>query len=139
MNLSNVNFIAVLVAAVVNMALGMAWYSPLLFGDVWAKAMGWSKKEIEKAKSKGMQKTYALAFASGFVMMYILALFVNLVSAKTIVNGATVGFLAWLGFAATTGFSTYLFEGRKFDAYFINASYTLFSLMIAGALLAVWV
>ena len=48
-----VNYVAVVGAAVVSFIIGMLWYSPLLFGNAWMKAGGFSKKDINKAKKKG--------------------------------------------------------------------------------------
>ena len=38
LDLGNINYIAVVVAIVINMALGAAWYSPLLFAKPWMAA-----------------------------------------------------------------------------------------------------
>ena len=47
-----VNYLAVLVAAIVSMVIGGLWYSPLLFGNVWMKLSGITQKDVEKAKKK---------------------------------------------------------------------------------------
>ena len=58
-----INYIAVLVAAIVNMVLGFLWYGPL-FGKQWIQMMNFDKKKMAEAKRKGMGKTYAVAFIS---------------------------------------------------------------------------
>ena len=37
MAIPTINYIAVLVSAVIGMAIGALWYSPLLFGKIWMK------------------------------------------------------------------------------------------------------
>ena len=51
MNLLNVSIWPILIAAVINMALGMAWYGPL-FGKKWMDYAGYTDADREE-----MQKT----------------------------------------------------------------------------------
>ena len=71
-----INYLAVLVSAIVGFGIGALWYSPLLFGKVWMQLMNLSKESLEKAKEKGMAKKFAVAFAAMLVMSYILAVWV---------------------------------------------------------------
>ncbi len=50
--LFDVNLLAVLGAAVLNMVLGALWYSPMLFGSSWMKEMKTNKKEMEEMKKR---------------------------------------------------------------------------------------
>ena len=43
----NVNWLAVIVGAVVAYALGALWYSPAMFGTVWMKGVGLSGKDAK--------------------------------------------------------------------------------------------
>jgi len=43
-----INYLAVLVATVVNFVLGGLWYSPLLFGKKWMALMNVTEEEIKK-------------------------------------------------------------------------------------------
>lgn len=98
-----VNYVAVLVASVVSFVIGMLLYSPLLFGNLWMKASGINKKDIEKSKKKGMGKTMIIAFITTLVMVYVLGYLMDILKYNDAVSGAVVGFLIWLGFLATTG------------------------------------
>lgn len=133
-----VNLVAVLVAAIVNMVLGFLWYGPL-FGKIWMKAMGYTQKDAEKMKKEGnMGKIYGLAFIGGLVMAYVLAAFIGLIGANTAAAGAQVGFWAWLGFIVTKSFTDVLFEGKNWTAYYLSMGYQLVSLLAMGAILASW-
>ena len=49
-----VNYMTVLAAAVASMAVGLLWYSPLLFGKPWMKLMGLTdKKTCQRQKKRG--------------------------------------------------------------------------------------
>ena len=53
----DINYIAVVGAAVAAMVIGFLWYGPL-FGKQWTKLMNFDKKKIDEAKRKGMGKIY---------------------------------------------------------------------------------
>jgi len=133
-----INYLAVLVAAVVNMAIGAAWYSQALFGKIWMQQSGVTQQQITAAK-KQMPLMYAASFVGALVMSFVLAHFVTLVGASTISAGIQTGFWAWLGFVATTSLAGILWEGKKPGLYLLNNSYNLVALILMGAILAVWV
>ncbi len=129
-----VNFIAVLIAAVLAMVLGFLWYGPL-FSKPWMKLVGMTKKDMEEQKGS-MGKTYGMMFVSALLTAWILSNFVGYAGAQTWSAGAMVGFWAWLGFVATTMFSNVLFEKKPFPLFLIDAGYHLVNLLVMGAVLA---
>jgi len=132
----SVNFLAILVAAIANMAIGFVWYGPLL-GKQWMKLTGRTKESMEKEK-KDMPMVMGSMFVGALVMASILALFVKYAGATTFEIGAKIGFMAWLGFVATTMLADVLYEKKNKQLASINLSYNLVALLINGALLAVW-
>lgn len=65
-----INFIAILVAALIPMLLGFIWYHPKVFGKTWMQAAGMSE---EKIKTGNMP----LIFGVSFVCSLILAMVMN--------------------------------------------------------------
>ena len=133
-----VNMVAVIIAAVVNMGLGAFWYSMSGFGKTWMKLSGITKEDIEKAKNAGMAKSYALAALGSLVMAYVLAHIIGYAKGSTISEGIQGGFWVWLGFVAVVLLGSVLWENKPWKLYAINAGYYLVSLMIMGAILAVF-
>lgn len=131
-----INYMALVVAAVINMALGAMWFGPL-FGKAWLKTVGMSKESMN-AKGAQMAKIYIAAFVGALAMAYVLAYFVQVAGQATAGTGAMIGFWAWLGFVATTVLGGVLWEKRSVNWYLITASYYLVVLLINGALLAAW-
>lgn len=132
-----INYLAVLVAALANMALGFVWYGPL-FGKQWMKLMGFDKKKLNVMKTN-MTKTYALGFISTLVMSYVLSHFVDYIGATSVGEGAAAGFWIWLGFIATITLGSVLWERKPFSLYTLNNAYNLIGLIVMGIILAVWV
>ena len=135
-----INIWAVLVAGVAYMVLGFLWYSPLLFGKQWMKMMGITQKHQEENK-QNMTKTMGLSFLGSLVMAYVLAHVLSYTGAITVAQGMQGGFWVWLGFVATTGLNDFLFtvKPKPWSLYLINQGYLLVSLLVMGAVLAVWV
>ena len=133
------NYLAVLVASVVSYIIGWLWYSPMLFGNLWMKTMGIKKQDIDKSKKKGMGKMMLISFITTLITAFVLSYFLNLLNVNDVVGGVVIGFLAWLGFLATTDLGIVLWEGKSFSLYLIKTLQELVSLIIMGAILGVWV
>lgn len=138
MPLVEINYLAVLVSAIVAMGLGAWWYSPAGFGKLWMQLSGLSEAELERAKQPGMGKKYAAAFLGSLVTAYVLAHFVDYTQATTAAQGMQTGFWSWLGFVATVTLGTVLWENKPLKLYALNNAYQIISLMLMGAILAVW-
>lgn len=130
------NYLAIIVAAIINMALGFIWYGPL-FGKQWIKLMGYTKESMEKAK-KGMEKTYAMMFAGALVMAYVLSMLIARMNVTDLAGGVTLAFWAWFGFIAPVLLAEVLFGGKKWELYYINVGYQLVAMLAMGTLLASW-
>ena len=137
MLLDSVNIVMVLATTAVSMAIGWAWYSPLLFGKAWLKALGKTEAEMG-AMNKGSSKPLVLELVATFVKMYVLTLFISAALTETIWDGALIALWLWLGLVVTTNFSVVAFEGRSRGAYLIGIACQLVTLVVAGMLLAVW-
>jgi hypothetical protein len=128
----DINYAAVLVAAVINMAVGAIWYSPSLFGKAWSKLTG--KKDMKGSGRMG----YAVSAVGALVQSWILVHFVQYAGSTTVGEGAITGFWLWLAFVGVVMAGAYVFEGRPWKLWQINAGYFLVVLVVNGALLAAW-
>ncbi len=139
-----INYIAVIVAAIAQMALGFIWYGPL-FGKQWTTLMGWSEAEMAAGRAKMEKegwKTYGLQFIGALVMAYMLAhvSYLALVYASSPVNGGiTSAFWMWLGFIAPVMMGTVLWDGKPWKLFFLQSGYYLVGLLIMGAIIGSWV
>jgi hypothetical protein len=128
-----VNWIAVIVAAVVRFGIGAAWYTAL-FGKRWRELQG----VPENAAATGMGQALAAGFVADLVMAFVLALFVGWYGAVDLWGGLVVGFLAWLGFVATVMAGTIFYEKKSPELIAINLGYQLISMLVMGAILGLW-
>jgi hypothetical protein len=93
---TGVSWLAVVVAAVVGLVIGFVWFLPQVFGRQWAAASG---RELP-ARGEQNWATIAYSAVGTLVAAYVLALAAGAVGATTLVDGALLSFLAWLGFIA---------------------------------------
>lgn len=136
----NINFWAILVAALIEMGIGALWYSPVLFAKVWMRAMGKSETELHAmgSASKGYIGSLIAALISAYILAHFVVYGASFTGDYSAWGGAMAGFWAWLGFTAATSISSVLFEGRKWSLFLINSGYYLASFVVMGSLLAVW-
>jgi hypothetical protein len=92
-----INYWAVLVAAVVAFVVGALWYSPLLFGKSYMKLRGLSPG----ADVKMPVGTIVTEFVRNLVVAYVLARFVVLLGVADWKGAVQLGLWVWLGFHAT--------------------------------------
>lgn len=130
----DVNYLAVIVAAVLQMVLGFLWYGPL-FGKTW---MGFMKITPAKVSQQVMTRMYAWSAVMSLITAYVLSLVVDYMGAKTVGAGVVAGFWPWLGFVVPVTAASLLYENRPFGLWVLNAGYQLVSLALMGALLAAW-
>ena len=133
-----INYWAVLGAALAAMVVGSLWYGPL-FGKVWMKPMGWDPNQpMSPEKRKAGNKAMMWMIPVSLLTAYVLAHFVDYTASITWAEGAQAGFWIWLGFQFTLLLQSVIFEGKKKEAFYVNAGYQLVTLAVMGAILAVW-
>jgi len=139
-HIHNLNWLAVLVAAVSTMVVGFLWYSPILFAKPWMLEMGYDPDD--KAKVQEMQKgagpAYLGSFLASLVSAFILALFFHWLHVQSLEFGLLVVFHVWLGFVTTVQLTGVLFMKQSMKLFAINTGYQLASYLAMGAILTVW-
>jgi len=129
---TEVNWIAVLVGGVFNMAFGSLWYGPL-FGRAWLRAIGKSADEIESSASM-----YVLPFFAGLVAAYVLAVAIAGLGVTVWWQGMAVGAVLWLGIGATGTLTVGTFEESPRGAWILFTLYQLVVYVAEGLMFVLW-
>ena len=133
-----VNYLAVVLVAVVNMVLGFLWYGPL-FGSQWMALTGVTEAQITEAKTKGgMGGKYALAFVGALLMGYVVARFAVGIGIAGAYAGVKLGAWAWLGLVVPVTLGKVLWDGKSWKLWFLENGYYVVTLVIMGAIIAAW-
>ncbi len=138
MDLSNINFWAVIVATLSTFVVGWLWYGPM-FGKAWMSAVGISEEEVEKGN---MSKIFGLTFIFELIMAFNLAMF--LTGSPEAAESITAGIGAFYGFLAGFGWVFFalavnsLYEQKSWKYIFINGGYWTVSFTVMGLILGAW-
>ncbi len=126
----HLNLLAVLVAAVVHMVLGLIWFLPRFFGTAWVELTG---KEMKPAS-----RWIPAVMLGHLFMALVLAMIVILANATDVLGGLLVGVLAWIGFVVPLEAGELVWEKIPFRLFLIRVGNQLVGLGLAGVILAVW-
>lgn len=134
------NYLALFVASIAGMAVGMVWYSPSVFGKQWLKALGWSEKDLKQKKktAKSMNVTLGVTFLCMLLTSYALSVALGYWPTPSITLGLQVGFWLWLAFTAAFELPVYLFEQKSLRLFAINAAHQLLTILVLSAVIAAW-
>lgn len=134
MDISTLNWFAVITAALSNFLIGGLWYSPILFGKVWMKENNFSDGDLKKGN---MAKIFGLTFLFSIVMAFNLGMFLN--DANTTTSwGAIAGFLAGFGWVAMSIFTIGQFERKSAKYMLIHGGYVTISFIVMGLIIGLW-
>lgn len=129
----NLNWLAIIVAAISAFALGGLWYSPLMFLKRWMKETGLTE---ESGRNSNMLKVFGLAFVLSLIASFFLAMFIGQGAGAGF--GALAGFMAGLGWVFTYMGIICLFESKTLAYFLINACYSVVSLTVMGFIIGIW-
>ncbi len=137
MPITHINFLAVLVAAVLTFIIGALWYSPVLFGKQWVKVHGYTEADMAEMQ-RGVARTYSISFLCYVFMAFVLSILVALTGVASFIQGMWLGTLVWAGFVFTIGLTGNLFSKAAIGAFLIDTGYQLVYLTVMGGILAAW-
>jgi hypothetical protein len=128
-----VNYLAVVAAAVATFVLGGLWYSPALFGKAWQREAAVSEEQMKNAN---MALVFGLTFVLSLVAAWVFALFLG--PRPSMALGLGAGFSAGLCWVASSLGINYLFERKSLKLWLINGGYHTLQFTIIGLVLALW-
>ena len=154
------NFLAVIVAALSTMVVGAIWYNPKVFGTAWMKETGMTE---EKAKSANMFKIFGMAILFAIMISFVLQFSIihqfgpdgmvgiegdhssyNAFMAeyghafRTFKHGAWHGFMTGLFLGLPVIGTNALFERKSAKYILINGGYWIVCFTIIGGILSAW-
>ncbi len=139
MDMSAINWLAVIAAVVVGFPIGFLWYGPL-FGKQWMACVGLTEEKIQQ--DSNMAKVFGVSLVFHFIMALFLAIFFygDPASADVITAslGAFYGFLTGFGWVAMAIGVNAQFEQRSFQYTAIVGGYWIVVFTLMGLILGGW-
>lgn len=141
----SINWLAILVSALIPLVIGAIWYNPKVFGTAWMQATGITE---DKIKTASPAKAYSVAVLLSVLLSFYL--YMNVLTGGPdemrhgqeifmtfkhgAVHGAFLGIFVALPVLATNA----IFEMKSAKYIFINVFYWIVSLTLMGGALNAW-
>ncbi len=135
LELEGINLWAVVVAWVVNCAVGAYWYSPAGFANKWKQYGGGDMMKIPQDEAT---RTLIAVVVSGFIQALTLAVLLNSLNVNSITEGLIAGVVLWFGLVAATTVGVTLYARKSWKFLGLNAAYFLVVMAINSIILSVW-
>jgi hypothetical protein len=135
--LTDLNWLAVLVATVAFFALGGLWYSNLLFGKIWSRAVGWEMDGDEKPPVT----IYLMPLLTCLVTSVAVAMLAEGTGTDTFAEAIALGVVTGLGLASMALLVTGFFDPKKPQPMAwvaITAGYHLLGILVVSVIVALW-
>jgi hypothetical protein len=136
--LGDLNWLAVLVAAIAYFALGAAWYAPPVFGRPWAEAGGFSLPEPGTRPSPAIYFTPLVGSVLSAIALGMLA---AATGTDSFMEGIALGLVVAIGFAIPIALVTAQFETNKPKPMVwgaVNGGYHVVGNLVAAIIIAIW-
>ena len=133
-----INFLAILVAVVVNFFIGYLWFTPL-FGKAYGKEMGFENMEPKKNEMlKGMIFMIIGNFLFAWVFAHNIAAWNFVPGMKDmgiIPNTIMSAVFTWLGFYFPGHLGATVWERKSWKLFAIQGGYSFVSLLVVAFIL----
>ncbi|MBD3315563.1 MAG: DUF1761 family protein [Chitinivibrionales bacterium] len=133
--LHHFNVWAIAAGILANMIIGMLWYSPIFFGNIWLELIGKRREDIAEDDAG---RSMALSIIPAIGMVLSVALIVAFANASTIADALIVGTTASVGLIGMSSFNLLLFENRSVKLTMLNTGYYMVALNVAAIISTLW-
>ena len=132
LDLTGLNWLAILAATAAGFMLGGVWYGPL-FGNAWLKAIGKKKEDIKPSPTP-----FVISFFTSLLTAIVLSALIHGLGFTSLADGVVLGILTGIGLIAAAMASDSAFCGWGVPLFLIQSGYRVTYSVIMGAILAVW-
>lgn len=131
--LEGINIVALIVTAILMLAVGSIWYSPLLFGHHWMRATGLTEMDLEASKNK-ITMQLLFAFIANLFLLFVIAKLASVAQEQDISIRLMASLLTLLLAAALA--NVVIWEQKNVSYLLINIGYA--AVVIFGGLAVIW-
>lgn len=130
MDISSINWIAIVVAAIVAWLFGAAWY--MLLSKPWLAAA-----KLDPATMQRSAAPFVISFLAELVMAIIFSMLLGTLTfgEPSVVAGVIFGIIFWVGFVATILSVNHRYEGFGWGLTLIDGGHWLGVLILIGAVI----
>ena len=134
MNMSNINWLAVVACVVVAQVIGFLWYSKPVFLLPWLESIG---KDDDFTKT-APPSAFVINIVASLIEAVFVGILVSVMGSTGFVMGIVAGFMIWFGFVASTSSTNASFAQRGLKNWLIEVGNHLVTLLVIGGIMAAW-
>jgi hypothetical protein len=130
-----VNYLAVLLAALSSFVVGMVWYAKPVFGKAWAKLTGMTDEKQKQHMGRAMGGALVSALLIAYVLATVTYMSNVLLGGSFLSSALTTAFWLGLGLQVTVIFIHDGFEQRPTKLSLMNAGNQLANILVMGLII----
>jgi hypothetical protein len=127
-----VNWLAVVLAMVSSMFVGMIWYAKPVFGTKWMKMVGMTAEKAKQGSGMAIGVTILVSLLTAYVLAHVTYLSNAFFNNSWMSAALSTAFWVWLGFVATRIITHDAFEQRPRALTVMNVAHEFVTLMVMG-------
>ena len=130
-----VNYVAVLLAALSSMVVGSIWYARPVFGNLWIKLAKVNMDRKVVSAWLPLVVTAVVSLATAYVLAHVVCLSHRFFGNSFLQDSLSTAFWLWLGFTAARIITHDGFEGRPWKLTVLTVSHELVTLLLMGLII----
>ncbi|MGN6503553.1 MAG: DUF1761 domain-containing protein [Pseudolysinimonas sp.] len=127
-----INWVAVLLAAVSSMVVGAVWYAKPVFGRRWMRLTGLTDETLRGSAVLPLIITFVVSFFTAAVLAGSAALAPHFYEGSFFLNVVLTSVILWIGFTAARMITHDLFERRNSSLTVLNLAHELVTVIVMG-------
>ncbi len=133
LSLGDLNWLAILVAAIAFFALGAVWYQPKVMGARWMKAAA-----VDPSDASPRAWIFVGTLAAYFLMATALAALSHGIGASSLADGLVLGLFTGVVFVGAQAWVNAAYEGRSMSLVVVNGGIGVIGHMVMAIIVTVW-
>ena len=134
----DINYLAVLVAVIVSMVIGLVFYHRAVFGRTWMNLVGHTDETVQG----GSPLTYPVVVVASFLTAWVLAgaayLAYKFYEGSFFISALVTGWILWLAFTVARMLVHDLFDTRSLKLTALNALNEFITVTAMGLIIGLW-
>ena len=111
------NYLAMVVAAIVAMVFGFVWYSPMLFGGIWSRGNPVAHKKMQQNVRKG---GYIFIIIASLLTSFAFEVLIKFLGISTLYYGVGLAILVWAGFFFSQSFVDLIMDSKDTKLFVVD-------------------
>ncbi|HZA60841.1 MAG TPA: DUF1761 domain-containing protein [Actinomycetota bacterium] len=133
--LSELNYLAIAVAAAAYFAFGAIWYAPPLMGKMWQRAARLTDQQVGEGPNAVL---FVGTYVAYFLEALVLAAIAAHTGASTVGDGLILGLFVGVGIVGATIWVNNAYQRQTATLFWINAINGIIGFVVMAIIVTVW-